>query len=255
MNVAKLAEGMLLYRFPAQPGIHYPLNLVALLHPEERRALLIDAAFEAQAKTVAEHLEGQGLVVTDVVLSHLHDDHFEGLRALPPVTLHASPRSQVAIEAHYSPEDCALIVPDDPLVEGSAFAFGRFQLRFVEAPGHSACSVLTVIDERFVHVGDLLMAAADGTPLLPYVAFRYVGLHIQTLERIREGYSDHTLLLGHGPPLEGRDRVQREIDQRLCYLRGVLRGEGRLSYEEVMRDCPGTFLHTEWHARAPEVRA
>jgi len=248
-----LADAVLLYSFPAREGTHYPLNIVALQDPGAGRALLVDVAFEEQAAVVSEELAREGCVVTDVVLSHLHDDHFEGLRALGAVTLHASPRSQAAVDARFGAEDRASLTPDDPLRDGASFAFGAHELRFVEAPGHSPCSLLSVIDDRFVHVGDLLMSAADGTPLLPYVAYPNVPVHIRTLQRLRERFADRTLLLGHGPPLQGRAEVRAAIEQRLCYLRGVLRGKGRLSYDEVMRDCSGTFLHTEWHAMAPDV--
>jgi len=253
MQRSVLADAVDLYSFPAREGTHYPLNIVALRDPEAARALLIDVAFEKQAAAVSDELARQGCVVTDVVLSHFHDDHFEGLRAIGGVTLHASPRSQAAIDASFGPEERAFLTPDDPLTDGSSLTFGPHELRFVEAPGHSPCSLLSVIDDRFVHVGDLLMSAADGTPLLPYVAYTNVPIHIRTLERLRDRFADRTLLLGHGPPLQGQEKVRAAIEQRLCYLRGVLRGNGHLSYDEVMRDCAGTFLHTEWHAMAPEV--
>jgi len=243
------------YTFPPPPGKHFPLNIYVLTDEAEMRGLLIDTGFEPQAAAVAEDLARAGYAVSDVILSHVHDDHFEGLKALPPVCLHASPRSQAAIDEHFGPEERALYTPDDPLCDGSALAFGASKLRFVEAPGHSPCSVLTVIDERFVHVGDLLMASAEGVPILPYVAWDDVATHIRSLERLCVAFAGATLLLGHGPEIHGEEEIAAAIEHRLCYLRAVARGGGRATYAEAMRDCRGEFLHTEWHATAPDVVA
>ncbi|UCF10609.1 MAG: MBL fold metallo-hydrolase, partial [Candidatus Bipolaricaulota bacterium] len=250
----EVTQGLFRYVFPPEPGKHYSFNLFVLLAPEERRALLIDTGFEPHAAAVAEDLGADGYAVTDVVLSHLHDDHFLGLRPLPPVTLHASPNAREALSRLYAPEDLALFSPDDPLADGSSFAFGPFRLTFVEAPGHSPCSLFTVIDDGIVHVGDLVMASEEGVPILPYVEFDDVAAHIETLERLL-GSVNHTLLLGHGPNLVGDEAIEKAIGHRLCYLRAVLAGEGKLTYEESMADCPGTFVHTEWHARAPEIES
>ena len=125
--------------------------------------------------------------------------------------------------------------------------FGKFTLRFLPAPGHSDCTIYTIIDERYVHVADNLMASNDGVPILPWALFDEVPAHIRSLEKLGE-FKNHTLLLSHGQSITG-ESVAVEVDSRLKYLRAVLEGEGEISYEQAVKDCACDFLHSEWHIR------
>ena len=132
------------------------------------------------------------------------------------------------------------------MTDTSALKFGDFDLRFLVMPGHALCNVYTIIDDRFIHVGDDVMASNDGAPLLPSVEFERLADHAASLERLKD-FSAYTFLLGHGQPLSGPRPILEAIDNRLRYLRAVLKSDRRISYADAVRDCTCVFLHQEWH--------
>jgi glyoxylase-like metal-dependent hydrolase (beta-lactamase superfamily II) len=141
--------------------------------------------------------------------------------------------------------DCA---PTDFVEDVDSVTFGEFTLRFLPAPGHSDCSIYTIINDRYVHVADNLMASNDGVPILPWATFDKVPEHIRSLEKLNE-FKVYTLLLSHGKSITGESMVVAEIDNRLKYLQAVLEGEGHASYEQAAKNCSCDFLHSEWHIR------
>lgn len=77
----QLGAGITRYAFDPRPGSHFGFNIIALEH--QNRIVLIDTAFEAQAGQVLQALETRRLSVEMVIVSHFHDDHIYGLKALP----------------------------------------------------------------------------------------------------------------------------------------------------------------------------
>jgi len=249
MTTSRFAENILLYEFPADPGTHYGYNLYALLDEQEKTATLLDAANEPQAEQVRRDLSARGYRIARVILSHFHHDHIFGLRELPGVEIVGSPQYEETLALLGGKEAGRPFLPTRVVTEDDELGVGPFRLRFVDAPGHSACSRYTLIDEDYVHVGDNLMRSARGEALFPWVRFEGLVAHIDSLERLR-AYADRIILPSHGPAIRGVAAVHREIDDRLLVLRAMLESEGEAAYEDIVQGCSQPFLHAEWHRAA-----
>jgi glyoxylase-like metal-dependent hydrolase (beta-lactamase superfamily II) len=108
-----------------------------------------------------------------------------------------------------------------------------------------------MINDRYVHVGDNLMAADDGTPLLPWAELEYVGDHIRSLQLLQE-LRPPVLLLSHGPSISGEPAISEAIDDRLRYLQAVWETQGAISFEQATAHCSCRFLGERWHIRSAD---
>ncbi len=244
MEKTALTENLYQYQFPPNPGTHFGFNIFALVAGPD--ALLIDAGFEEHATAVRDDLALSGCRPRQAIISHFHHDHISGLKALPGLAVLGSGRYQTTLDLYTPAEEQAHFKPTQILTATSALQFGDFSLTFLVMPGHALCNVYTLIDDRFIHVGDDILASNEGVPLLPAVEFTRLADHVASLERLKD-FSDYTFLLGHGLPLSGSRLILEAIDNRLRYLRAVLESDERISYEDAVRHCTCTFLHPEWH--------
>jgi len=244
MQKIPLTQDLTQYQFPPSPGKHYGFNIYAL-HADQN-VLLIDTAYPRHAEAVRRDLEAEGRSVGYVVISHFHEDHYSGLTIFPEATILGSKDFATSQTLHPPEEGIANITPGILLDQDATLPFGPFELVFQKAPGHSDCSLNTVIDGRFIHVGDNLILSNDGEPVLPYAHAEDVPKHIQSLLDLRKS-SNKILLPGHGSCLEGDTRIKADIDDRLCYLNNVSGSEEPLTYTRATAGCVGNFLHEEWH--------
>jgi len=244
----QLDERIVQYRFPPEPGKHYGFNLTALLDRQRSHAVLIDTAFEPQAAAVLDDLTAAGITPDGVIVSHFHPDHVHGLRALPRVPVLGSAKYEATVSQYTEAEERELFTPTDAVEDGDCRSLAGFDLGFRHAPGHSPCSMLTLIGEGYVHVADNVMTSNDGRDILPWAAFERIGDHIASLETLRS-LSKRTFVLSHGIVLDDERTRIEALDNRIAYFRAVLEGDGRIPYEEAVRECTCEFLHSEWFIR------
>jgi len=244
------AQDLVQYQFEPEPGKAHGLNVYSLL--TENHALLIDTGYEEHAKLVLEDLHTRGYSVSQVVLSHFHPDHVFGLQALKNVRVFGS-EYYAGTLGKYPPENQDPFMEIQKLTDGARLQFGGFQLAFHSAPGHSPCSMYTVINDSFIHVADTLIAANDGQPICPFAEYENIGEHILSLERLME-MSPQTLLLGHGKSIEGKTAIKEEITDRLIYLRAIRDSGGKISFKEATIKCTCRFLNEQWHIQLTEEK-
>ncbi len=248
MEVIELRKNLLRFVFPPQPGKgkEFGFNIFAFLG--ENQSLLLDTGFKEHAEAVKEWLTGLGLPPRQAIISHFHADHIFGLKALRDVRVLGSGRFQETLDLYLRPETHALFTPHRLVADGERITFGDFQLRFVAMPGHAACNLYTIIDERFIHVGDDVSASNEGRAFLPTVELFRIGDHIASLEKLKE-YAGLTFLLSHGPLIDDKEEILTIIDNRLRYLNAVAAsGANPIPVEEALAGCTTKFIHQEWHA-------
>ena len=133
----------------------------------------------------AEEARRANVIVTHVIDTHLHADHYSGGRALArtlgaPYCLHESARSLVRF-------------PFEPLHDGSVLDIGNVKVEVLHTPGHTVDSVCLLVTDRrrgdapwFVITGDTLFVGSTGRPDLAgreneMAAMLYDSLHARLL--------------------------------------------------------------------------
>jgi len=245
MRRTEIGDRLFEYQFDPAPDRVYGFNLYALV--ADREALLIDSAYAQQAAEVRADLRSMGCSVVVVLLSHFHPDHISGVEALPEAAVWGSERYLMTL-GEARPEERIPFPPVERLRSGASRRFGPFTLTFESAPGHSPCSLYTIINRTTIHVADNLMAANDGSPILPWAPYEAVGAHIRSLERLK-ALAPELVLLAHGRRIEGDEAIAAEIGDRLSYLRAVQEGDGDWSVDAATAGCTRRFLCEHWHIR------
>ncbi len=241
----ELYEDIVRYSFDPQPGRHFATAIYAIF--DDDHALLLDTGYEFQAAQLLQEFQKSGVTISAVILSHFHDDHMQGLKALPKVPVYGSAAYQASLNLWTEQEEHALFAPTVCVSKPYTFRFGAHALTLLPFPGHSPCTLLTKIDETYLHIADELMFSEEEKPLLPSTDPGCIARHVESLKHLRE-YCGYTFLPGHGPALAGSERQQKEIGYRLAYMEAILHSDRQLTYEEAAKDCGCEFLHSEWHS-------
>ena len=239
-----ISDGIIRYDFPASPGRHDGTNIYAVW--EGDKVILIDAGYIPQAQQVLDDLMDKGFSIEGVVISHFHEDHMEGLQVLPKTTVYGGAAYQTTLDTWTEKDEHHYYTPAVPVRDTYTIALGGHTLVLIPFPGHSQCTLLTMIDDTYLHIADEMLFSDTGEPILPCPERYCIGRHVESLNRLK-AYDQYILLPAHGLPLSGAARIRREIDNRAAYLRAVLCFDGEISYEEAIRKCDCSFLHSEWH--------
>jgi endoribonuclease LACTB2 len=177
------------------------------------RPTLIDApeASDAFVERVAAALETEqpGMALSQVVVTHFHHDHIDGVEALarrwPEVTFTKFPFA----------EDAKHAVSWTPLADGQTIAAGDSSLWVLHTPGHAPDHVaLLDIRSGILFCGDLLVnggtvaiAPSQGGDLAQYLA---------SLRRLLQD-QPRRMYPGHGPPVDNPGALIRAyIGHRLA---------------------------------------
>jgi len=229
------------------------INITVLINGKS--ALLIDAAFTPQALAVKEDLMSKGMVVDEIILSHYHPDHAAGATSFPEARLSCS----VHYEDNYNRcsgkwnRDHAYRKPEQTLKSHSQMDYGNFSLTFFEAPGHSTCSIITIIesidakDKKIAHVGDLIMSDVDGRPGMPYISIGgNFQEHVESLELIKTLNIDK-LILAHGEHIEGKETIDKALNMRTHYLKFMIETGREADLDDALIGGQKEWAFTKWH--------
>ncbi len=133
-------------------------NYVFLLHDDETgQTAVIDVP---EAAPVLAELTRRGWTLTDIFLTHHHDDHIQGVAEVKAAT--GATVIGATADAHRLPP------LDLGVAEGMTVTLGRHHGRIVEVPGHTVGHIAYLFD-GYAFTGDSLMAGGcgrlfEGTP-------------------------------------------------------------------------------------------
>lgn len=245
MIKTELASGIIHYMFPPKKDEdHYGYNILAIIH--EDKAVLIDTAFEDEARQVLDDLSANGIMLDRIIISHFHNDHMEGLKLLPKIPVYGSSRFQDTLDMWTPKEDHKYFTPSIIVDEPMVLELGNHTLEIIPSPGHSVCTVLVKINNQFLHVADEIIYSNEGQPLLPSIESRGdIKRQLESWGNIKD-YHSFTIIPGHGVVLEGSE-LHKDLKNRSAYAEAILGAANEpITYEEAVKNCDCTYLHSNW---------
>lgn len=224
------------------------INITVIYHG--KKALLIDAGYISQGLELKNHLNEKDIEVTDIILTHYHPDHAAGANMFPEARLSCSRHYEgnyiKCNDRWHASHDYRK--PDETIKDRDEITFGETSLIFYETPGHSECSLIVLINNQILHVGDLIMKNANDCPALPYISIGgSFEEHIASLKRILS-LSCNQLLLSHGAPIFGKSNIDDAIKLRLFYLESVIKTHGKEDLENLLVGGSNAWRFTKWHS-------
>ena len=147
-------------------------------------AILVDpGVFEAP---LLQAVEGNGLYVRSILVTHAHNAHINGIRSL----------RKVYDARIYAKQPSILDFPAHRIAGGDSLALGEFMVRVIETPGHSIDSLSFLVGDM-LFTGDTLSAGGIGETKDGYAR----GLLLSTIRKRLLSLGDETIVFpGHGPP-------------------------------------------------------
>ncbi|MCP5108843.1 MAG: MBL fold metallo-hydrolase [bacterium] len=212
-------------------------TLTVIVDEQAKGALVIDPAYPEFAEQVDRDLQTQGITVKAMVISHYHPDHAGGCSVLPKCAIYASEFYEYNLSnCQVWDPDLTYLRADHLLKDGDSLTFGGTALKFLHAPGHSKCSLITELTGKILHVGDLIMTTRERKNSLPYISdggsFED---HIKSLELIKK-MDPEAVIFPHGGWVDNKTRIHSLVDDRLYYLEKVLNSKGELPLNQCLKN-------------------
>ncbi|MBI9047309.1 MAG: MBL fold metallo-hydrolase [Anaerolineaceae bacterium] len=247
MDILQISDNILHFHFPNKNDPERFSNCIfALLNGSE--TILIDTAYADEAKEVKDYLDKEGFTVKKTIISHFHPDHFEGCKEFPD--------SEIWISKDYhfirnfwqtTYPDEYIPLADHEIIEGEELVFGHHILKFNEAPGHSHCSLITNINNLYIHTGDLLLITDKGILSIPYMGED--GSHSAYLSSLNflDQIKEFTILPAHGFSFRDSNRADEYISRTRHYIQNIIESRGKTTVESCLPDETDKWANLYFH--------
>lgn len=246
MRIHKINNNIELLTFSQDRGLDINITLI-YINPKE--VLMIDAGYFKQGLVVKKYLDQNNIELKEILLSHYHPDHAAGINAFNDPKISASHlyASNYNNCTHKWDKDHDYKKPTSLIYNLDERNEEGLHLKFYEAPGHSACSLLIQINKGVLHIGDLMMRSPKGKPTLPYLTpgggFEE---HIESLQKIKN-LQPKCLIISHGDPIVGKEAIDLALNKRIHYLETMLTTQGKCSLEEALAGNIDDWAYKGWH--------
>jgi len=242
MKIIKLEKNMLCYHMASMSKNRLGQNICVLLDGD--KALFIDSGYKQECQLVLDDLASRNIKVVAVVPTHFHPDHVEGITLIPQPKVYGNTFAVKTLKRFYK-EDYQKMEPTNMIDHNSVVTFGEFVLTFEHTPGHSNCSMLVFINNKYMHLGDLYIRLDNGADVLPYVTWKGAHEHLKSFDKVLK-HIDRVALISHGLcPVDKQDLI-RGIKDRKIYLEALLRTKNRASAKEAVEQCSQSFESLHW---------
>lgn len=243
MKVIALQENMILYSFPAESKEKLGHNIYILI--DDNKALAIDTGYRRHFALVLEDLNSKGIDIVQVLPSHFHPDHIDGILLLDNCEIYGNRWANETVNMFYEGEECHHLQPTHTLKNEDNICFGDFNIKLKHAPGHSDCSMLIGINDYYLHTGDLFMLSDDKEHVLPYVKYAGIKDHIESLVSIKNKECK-SFLLAHGPLPVSEGVIKEGIDNRINYLKAIVESNNTISAQDALAESTQKFVFLKW---------
>ncbi|MFA8342003.1 MAG: MBL fold metallo-hydrolase [Rhodothermaceae bacterium] len=244
MKKIEISRNIYQYSF-VSPDRSFSDNIFVIL--QNKKALIIDTAFEETALQVREDLEKQGISAETVIISHLHDDHIMGNCVFKDCKFYVHPIYNAQIEYRELIKKAFAECSDISFVEnGMEIKYGDVSLKLFYAPGHHISGLTIVLNGTIVFANDLVIHSNDGKAALPYIdSGSTIDEHIASLAFLKE-LDPEILISGHGNMMV-KNEIAEAIDERLFYLRKLNEFGGEAKIEDCLQNALTEYSHIGFH--------
>lgn len=169
----------------------YQTNCYILHQEGASSCVVIDPGYTPEV--VLSFLDGQGLTLEAILLTHGHFDHVGGVRDLA---------AETGCKVYLNPNDLSMpprltagpLYYTDTYSEGDTITPAGISFQVLSTPGHTPGSVC-LIAENFLFSGDTLFAGSCGRTDLPGGSTSAIRASLRRLAALPQDYSVHP---GHG---------------------------------------------------------
>lgn len=231
MQIINLGNRAYLYYFQSEDTV-FPCNISVFRDKES--ALIIDLGYQECAERVRRDLISKGVKNFNILISHHHEDHFDGCKSFSDSNVYASGQFGEDHQTHLEGDEfLKSFTPDFALIDGQSYTIGQFHVKCYKTPGHNKCGFSFLVNEKYLHIGDLMFSDKEGIPSIPYIDQNStVKEYINSMELIRS-LLPKTLLLGHGYPLFDEQIIEQRISDHLYYLGKIQKAQSAQSAQPV----------------------
>jgi glyoxylase-like metal-dependent hydrolase (beta-lactamase superfamily II) len=247
MRKSRIAEDIYLFEFN-ESNSNYGNNITALI--QDNRALLIDVSYEKYAAVLRKYLLENGVTDFTILLSHHHEDHFDGCKCFDDAIFYASNLFLTDPQSHLE-SDVFLknFKPDKWLTENLCISFGSCEVKCFYTPGHNRCGFSFLINNEILHASDLFFTNSEGLPSIPYLDdSSTVSEYIYSLNKIKS-LDFEILIQGHGSFIVGGKQIQEEINNRFYYLKNLKVSKGDISLVDCLLGDVKSYSGTDFHTK------
>ncbi|MDP5275862.1 MBL fold metallo-hydrolase [Chengkuizengella axinellae] len=253
MTVKEISDHFFMFKFTYKGS--FDNHIYAFIN-NNNEALIIDTGYKEDMKRLLKYFEEKKIKINRVVLTHYHEDHFEGLKLLKDVQIIASREYTHAINQYYldDPINDEQYFPDIFTEDIDSVQHGSFELKFFNAPGHSKCSIHIIINNDYIHVSDNIMHSDQGMPHVPLPYYSFTQF-IESLVKLKP-YSFHKMIASHSDDVFCENITPEVIQVMIKYLETFMKSEKELTLDEMMTEInPNNEIQFDpkWHKRAYEL--
>jgi glyoxylase-like metal-dependent hydrolase (beta-lactamase superfamily II) len=240
MAKTRIADNILCYNFPFPGQPRVDVNVFVLVNG--KRAIIIDPSFKPCFQEVSADLASGGVTVSNVIVSHFHADHCESVPDVPGADVWGASNYRDSL-TELPPEEVRGYVVTKPVSFDRLYSIEGFSVMFHCGAGHAPCGILTIIENRYVQVNDLINTNHAGTPITPLIMDKidsFRGSLLFLKDRAE------TLLMPHGS-YGSRVEAQMDIEMRLRYLDRLEREGRRMRIDDFEAENGINLDYKEFH--------
>ncbi len=232
MKKVEIAQGIVQFIFEPTAHFLYGNNIIAVLRG--KKALLIDTGFDFQIAQVIEELNRERIIIEKVILSHFHQGHVGGLKALQGVTVYGSGYFKQTLEQWCPAEEMNYYTPTILVERIKRIKYGSHVVEILSNPGQTVCTLMIRIDDTILYVADELIYSADEALVLPNVTKDNMINHYVSVYNLSK-FSRATIVPGHGPAITDSVKIEQDIRNVCHFLSEIISHEEEISVPTVTR--------------------
>ncbi len=204
--------------------------------------ILIDTGFKNETEMVLKDIGEKNI---SLIVSHFHMDHMGGLPLLSKTGTYGSDSYNQTMDLWYNHLDKDVYEPKVSISDSISLNLETVSVSIKKWPGHSACTVITSIDDEYIHVADELMYSVDGRLLVPGIdGIDFINRNLTSLEKLKSLKYKY-ILFGHGEIKEFNE-FKSDLNDYIRYYRNISSRQ-KVTIDEALKGCRKQFAHKEWH--------